>query len=443
MNRKNRPPFLNHPLHKNPNRNWFGLDTAGTLFPATLSKNQTSLFRLSCTFRKEVKRNILQRALINILPRFPYFHVELKPGLFWYYFDPSHIPPQVVDDSRFPCMHFQIKKRGQLPFRVRLFKNRIAVEFSHAITDGFGALTFLKSLAAEYLTLCGVRTKDWGDIIRKETSPDPEEEEDAFLRHSPEKIPWPPVTSSAHHLGGRRARKGEYFITTGIIPISSLKEKTKETGFTINEYLISQLLFCIQELASQGKRSPFPPSKPIRIMVPVNLRALFPSKTMKNFILYVMPDIDPALGHYTAEEIQKKTHYHMRSEVNRKLLSQHIFRSVNGSRHYLFRIMPLFLKNFLLTLISRFYGERTYTTSLSNLGMVQMPPKFAKEILRFDFYPPPNDITSINASVISNKDNLHISFGSLLKERTLEHAFFSTLVKAGVKVRIESNDTGG
>jgi hypothetical protein len=389
-----------------------------------------------------VKRNLLQRALTNILPRFPYFQVELKPGLFWYYFDPSPMTPNVENDSRFPCMDFKIKKRGQLPFRVRLFNNRIAVEFSHAITDGFGALTFLKALVAEYLSLNGVRTKEWGDILRKGEFPDPEEEEDAFLRHSPENIPWPTATSSAYHLGGKRARRGEYFITTGIIPISSLKEKTKDLGITINEYLISQLLFSIQELATQGKRSPLPPIRPIRVMVPVNLRSLFPSKTMKNFILYVMPEIDPALGHYTVEEIQKKTHYYMRSEVNRKLLGQHIFRSVNGSRHYLFRIMPLIMKNFLLALISRFYGERTYTTSVSNLGVVELPSRFSKEILRFDFYPPPNDVTGINASIISTKENLHISFGSLFKERTLEQAFFRTLVKAGVRVRIESNDTG-
>jgi hypothetical protein len=36
-------------------------------------------------------------------------------------------------------------------FRVIVYHNRIAVEFFHSLTDGTGALIFLKNLVAEYL----------------------------------------------------------------------------------------------------------------------------------------------------------------------------------------------------------------------------------------------------------------------------------------------------
>jgi len=429
-------------LVKNENRTWFGLDTAGTLFPATLSKNQTSLFRLSCTFYEPIQKSSMQKALEQIIRRFPYFHVELKPGFFWFYFEPMHEKPIVEPDSHYPCMEFHIKKKGNPPFRVRVFRNRLAVEFSHSITDGFGALTFLKALAAEYLSLRGIKIKNWADIFRKEEKPEPEEEEDAFLRYSPKDIPWPTSASSAYHIPGKKTITNKYVITTGIIPLFVLKKKASEHGVTINEYLTALMISSIQDLAIDTKKSAWPPVKPIRVMVPVNLRMLFPSKTMKNFILYVMPEIFPALGHYSFEEILKKTHHYMKIEINQKILSQHISRSVNGSRHYIFRVLPLHVKNLLLSWISWFFGERTYTTSVSNLGLVTMPKKFENAIERFEFYPPPNDRTKINVSMISYKKETFISFGSLLAHRNLERYFFTTLVKAGIHVKIETNENG-
>ena len=40
----------------------------------------------------------------------------------------------------------------QCAFRVLVYKNRVAVEFFHALTDGTGALVFVKTLLAEYLS---------------------------------------------------------------------------------------------------------------------------------------------------------------------------------------------------------------------------------------------------------------------------------------------------
>lgn len=38
--------------------------------------------------------------------------------------------------------------------------------------------------------------------------------------------------------------------------------------------------------------------KPVKICIPVNLRAFYPSKTFRNFVLYANPG-DPAYGNYT------------------------------------------------------------------------------------------------------------------------------------------------
>ena len=43
--------------------------------------------------------------------------------------------------------------------------------------------------------------------------------------------------------------------------------------------------------------------KPIKVLIPVNLRRLFPSKTLRNFVLYATPGVDPKLGEYEFDEL--------------------------------------------------------------------------------------------------------------------------------------------
>ena len=38
-------------------------------------------------------------------------------------------------------------------FRIRYYDKRIAIEYFHALTDGYGGMTFLLTLTAEYLRL--------------------------------------------------------------------------------------------------------------------------------------------------------------------------------------------------------------------------------------------------------------------------------------------------
>ena len=45
----------------------------------------------------------------------------------------------------------------------------------------------------------------------------------------------------------------------------------------------------------QEKVKAFRDRKGIKLLIPVNLRQLFPSKTLRNFAMYIIPEIDPRL----------------------------------------------------------------------------------------------------------------------------------------------------
>ena len=78
--------------------------------------------------------------------------------------------------------------------------------------------------------------------------------------------------------------------------------KAKKRGVTVTAYLTAVLILSCVRVQESLVRNP-KRLKPIKILIPVNLRSLFPSKTLRNFVLYTTPEILPALGSYSMEEI--------------------------------------------------------------------------------------------------------------------------------------------
>ncbi len=417
---------------------WFPLDNLAKIYPSNTSSRLTTLFRLTAIMTAPIKISFLQNAFNNLLNRCLYFKVQLKRGFFWYYFQSNPVIPQIMADSKYPCMNMRFKRNGVLPLRVIAFKNRISVEFSHILTDGTGGLSFLKGLVAEYLHLCGVKINDWGDLIRINEKPDKKEWEDSFREFYKKAIPSPENFNKAFHIPYKFIEKNKYYVITGIISTSTIIKKVKEKNVSLTEFLVALYFDVIQDIYFQinvKKKN----RNPIRISIPVNLRQLYPSKTMKNFFLTVSPEIDPRLGKFSFDEILQHVYHFMRVENNKKKFNQQIKRNIGGEIHPVLRTLPLFIKNIGLSFIYNFKGENQVTTNLSNMGKVNLPDCLAKHVIGFDMYPPPNPKYKISCTVISYKDRFSITFGKLINESYIERLFFTKLVKMGISVKIETN----
>jgi hypothetical protein len=420
---------------------WFRLDNAAILFPTIASANVSTLFRVSASLDAPIHAGRLQDALTRLCPRFPYFNVDLHAGVFWYYFELLRDPPLVMADSRYPNTGIRIRSRGRHLFRVRAYDNRIAVEFSHIISDGTGAMTFLKSLIAEYLRLSGTEVPETPGIFRPDDPIDPEEFEDAFRRCGDRSLPGPPHESRAFHVPCVFLPVGEYRVTTGIVPLPVILAKARSFDASLTEFLTSVHIAALQDIReSLDPIDRFNLGRSIKLMIPVNLRRLFPSKTLRNFSLYVIPGIDCRLGHYEFAEIVAAVHGGMRFQNTAKQLSQQIARNLRGAVAPAIRLIPLFMKKVGGRLLYRKLGEDLYSGCLSNLGRVDLPPEMAARVKRFDFVPAPAPITRTNCTVVSYGDSLHITFGSMIREREVERLFFARLVKMGIPVKIESNE---
>ena len=132
---------------------WIKLDNAATIYPSTLSKKYASMFRMTIVLKEKIDKYYLEKALNNIMKRFPTFSYKLKVGLFWCYFKHIDGIPPIEEDYKNPMLRINFRKNKHFMFRVRYFNKRIAIEYFHALTDGRGGMTFLLTLANEYLRL--------------------------------------------------------------------------------------------------------------------------------------------------------------------------------------------------------------------------------------------------------------------------------------------------
>lgn len=419
-------------------RRWYRLDNAAILYPSIQSERITTMFRFSATLYENIDPQALQAALVKVIDRFPYYRVRLSRGLFWYYLEHNPKTPRVEKDVQYPCGRLMPISNRNFLFRVRYYNKRIAVEFSHALTDGTGAVTFLKSLVYQYLRETGKDVSNSEGIFTVDEKPDPGEFEDAYQRFYKPALPLPETGEPAFHLKGKLVKKGVYLVITGIVLLEDIIALAKKNNVSLTEFLAAVYIDSMQEIQDKYIRNPRH-KKPISVSVPVNMRNIYPTKTMRNFSLFVIPRIDPRLGHYTFDEILKIVHNCMVTEINEKSISRQLSRNVGGQRNPIIRIIPLFIKKIFVPLLYTKLGENLYSGTISNIGRITMPEEMMKYVERIEFVPGPGPVNKTGCSVTGFRDKLYITFGRLTKDPELERVFFTKLVKMGIHVTVESN----
>lgn len=428
-----------------PYPDWLRLDNSAKIWPALLSPRHSTMFRLTACLLEPVRLSVLEDALSDLLDRFPYFHVQLRRGLFWYYLETHRAAePSVEADSVNPCMNADLIGKGHMPVRVRAFNTRISVEFSHMVTDGTGALTFLRALVNRYCELSGVPCSPMEGLPRAGEPVDPREWEDSYLDaivDSTSGLPRIPAPENSFRIPSTLLPAGTYRVISGLLSARAVVALAKGHGISLTEYVGAVLLWCLQDIqerrvATQGR---WEKVRPIRLTVPVNLRPMFDSRTLRNFFLFVDPGIDPRLGRYTFDEIADQVHHQMRFNLQKKRMRHLITRNVRGEQSVLNRLMPAFVKDAVLQVVFHFLGDRRYSMGLSNLGRVQMPVELDDLLSHWVFVPPPSPVSKVNCAMLSWQDTLCVSFGSMARGAELEKEFFRFFSSQGLQVYIESN----
>lgn len=422
-----------------PGGSWYRLDSAGQLYSAIQSDRYSAIYRFSAMMTQPVDPAALQRAVDRIMPRFPGFRVRIRRGLFWYYFEPNQAPgPFVREDILNPCPPVRFGQDNGWLVRFYYYRCRISIEVFHALSDGGGAMVFFRSLLAEYLRQTGISVpcgRRFG-VLDPDKPPRPGELEDAYSRYAGKKKGRFGLLPRAYQNLGTPEPFYTLHVTMGFVPLDQLRAKAKSYGASITEYLAAAL---IRVLLDKQEREHPRRQMPVALAIPINLRGWFPSETLRNFITTVRPCIDPTLGEYTFPEIVAQVRYFMKLHINRQEMQADFTTKVRFAENRLLQLIPVALKNPVLSWNYQILGTRPYTATFTNPGSFEVPAEMRPHIKHMEVVLGQATVPRTDCASISYGNIMEITFAGTQKETDTEREFFRFLVREGIPVKIESD----
>lgn len=461
---------------------WYELDAFAKTYSSIISEGRTTCFRLSALFSENIDLEILQKVVISLEKKYPFYNSELKKGIFWNYLQQKKTHFIIEEEKTYPCTDIQKDN----PLRIIYFNNKLSIEIAHFLTDGKGAALFFQDLIEEYLDkkyFWENLEKDKTDSLIDKTEKKKELEiekinkiinfvkkinknekdfenkkseknffektrellgNDSVLKNSQKneyvdlyekymrKVSKETTIKSAFHLPMKILEKGQYHITTGEIDVESLKEESKKYGTTIGKYLLSVYFKILLDRYSQAKN-------PIVIGVPVDLRKIFEETTYRNFFINITPSVDASLGAYSLSEIITYLDNYFALKITKKEFYKSIYKAMNPMQNIIIKSVPYLIKRMFFPFIFDYYGERGYTTGFSNLGIFKVNKKYEKYLKGFRFLPPPSKRCKIKMGVVSDCKKVYVNFGNLTANYDIERDFFVYLRKRGIKSKIITN----
>jgi NRPS condensation-like uncharacterized protein len=336
-----------------------------------------------------------------------------------------------------------MKNNDGYMLKIFYYHKRISVEAFHSLTDGSGGIEFVKTLVYYYLYFMGKEISPENKLLLTEDGVSLYESEDSFTKYY-EELPdktepdkGDELSYEAYKITGTPFDLHGNNITTGIMSSHALNALAKAQGTTITPYLAAVLMQSIYKSGIKPGNK-----KPIVVAIPVNLRKLFPSKTLRNFFSVINLAYDPSRGMDLADVIGELT-AQLKAKTEKQCLQKNISDNVRYEQNVITKFVPLFVKRVIIRFGFDVLGEKKKTITLTNVGNVSIPTDMSRHVKYFEanIYPTPK--SPINCAVCSVDDKLAISFSRAIIEPDIIRCFFSFLAnEAGLDVVLYSNDWG-
>lgn len=420
---------------------WYRLDNSADIYPMSLSRTVQSNFRLTATLNDNINPEALKDALERTYARYPSFKVHLRKGFFRYYFEENELFPRVFPESGVFFETIDFKKNNRYLIKVSYFEKRISVDFFHGLTDGTGASEFIKTLIFLYLKEIGkelinpeiIRTP--GDEICQEENEDSTAKYYKDFALNDDTVGKMTGSNSVYIKGKKFARPG-YGAITAFMKSSEVREASKRYDCTITEFTAALALLSIYAGCIKKKDD-----KNMAVMIPINLRKIFPSNTLNNFTTMVRCELNqnvipPDLNAYIRVLKQALRGGVADKDTLQKKLS---VAALMSEKMYL-RLMPSRLKTLFIKVPKTFLVKPRQTLIISNLGFVPLPEDVSREIENMSFHVNISKKTPVNIGIVSCNDLMSISFTRMTVSTEVEREFLTRLAHEGVSISVISNN---
>lgn len=407
--------------------NWRRLDNVSKIF-SLYNKNNTNIFRYSVILKQDIDEIILKKALEMTLNQYKAFKVKIGTGLFWNYLELNSKESKVEKETEISCKHINFKKNNDYLFKVTYYKNKINLDIFHVLTDGTGAIVFLKSIIYNYLSL------KYNIPFDKNKNEYKINYEDQYLENYNKDIKINTKFKQAYQIKGKANRKinNTYHYT---INIKDIKKTCKKYDVTITEYLTAIYTYSLYK-SMYNKKS----NKEIIIEVPINLRNYYEADTLSNF--FVCMHINSKIlekNLTTLTQIINQVHQEFQEKLNKDKVKAYLTRDVKIGMNIYIRLVPLFIKKLFIKFLGTFVS-RSSTSILSNVGIIDIDDKYKKYIDNIFVLVMPSKAQKIKCTICSFDNNLNITLNSNIDDIEFQKIFFKTLNKEIKNIKIKSNN---
>ena len=339
---------------------WLRLDNSAKIFPMMADKQNQNLFNIFVRLSEDVDKMILQRALEITIKRFPSMNVMLKRGVFWFYFEQHGGKPKVYDADPIVMKKISSSNCGGFCFRISCYKNVIYADFFHAVTDGTGAAEFVKSLLFTYFTLKGYPVDGEQKVLTVGSPVNPREYEDSFLtNYKKKKIKDLTISSlkgkKSYRISGIRFENAGKGVINMYAPAKQFVSVCREHNCTVTEMIGA--LFMLSVYETKIKPESLPPQD-IQLFVPINLRKIFSSVTLRNFSLFSRIGVT-ATDDMTLQSLTSTIHECLKRDTQKEVLSDKISTTVYAEKFLPMRILPLFMKRLIFKISNPYRTDKS------------------------------------------------------------------------------------
>lgn len=410
------------------------LDNAGKFYPGQNSNRWSNVYRLSVELKEEIDPVLLKKALDKTLDRIPTFKVRIRNGFFRNYFEINNMDCPVYPDIRNCCYRVVLNENNGFPFRIYYHRNRVNADVYHSLADGFGVSTFMFTLIGEYLRLKGYSIPYNQFVLNVNDEPTAEEMEDAYERYATSDKTTKLGDGVAYHMGGTSMPLYTANYTTLTMSFKELHAISKNYGVTVTEFLAAVLveIHCKKQLAD-GKSQ-----EDIIAQIPLNLRKLFPSASLRNFVASLPIKIPYRPEGYTFEELLKSISTQLREANDYDSLHSFITQTVDIQSNKL-KYVPLAIKNTAIKIGFNLAAERSTSVLLTNLGPSGMPDEMKEHVNRLFVYVGAGLVNGTRCGIASIDDTLTFTFSNCFKEDIVERELMEKLISLGVNMIVETN----
>lgn len=406
-------------------KKWRKLDNTAKIFSLD-DENNTNIFRYSIILKHKINKNILKEAINKALEQYNSFKVKLGTGLFWNFLEYNPKEPIVEKEDDIPCQHINFKENNDYLFKITYYKKKINLDVFHVLTDGAGATKFLKSIIYNYLNIKHKIDKEI-NIDNKITY------KDEYLKNYNKSHKNKEKSTLAYQI---KEKINTHINNTNhyIMDIKEVKDICKKFKVTITEYLTAIYIYAIY-LSIYKKKS----NKEIAITLPVNLRKYYGVDTLSNF--FVCANINPKIIEKkltTFDEILKEVHKDFQYKLSIDKVKGYLTRDVNLGKSIPIRLVPLRIKKIFISLIIHI-AKKTSTSTLSNVGIVDIEDKYKKYIDNILVLVIPNKNEKVKCTICSYDNKLNVTINSNIVNNKLENKFLELLKEHIKNIKLESN----